>query len=148
MSVHGGTPTDPPSAGAGAPRSVLVVDDNPDERAIQGSMLSHLGYLVHEAADGREAIERARATRPDLVLLDVAMPRMDGFAVCRALRANDQTRDIAILLFTASVVREVRERATEAGADDVLMKPVDPRTVAERIRALIGDPDRTAGGGR
>ena len=146
MTAPDGTPPESPSAGNGDPRTVLVVDDNPDERAIQGAMLTHLGYRVAEAADGGEALERARAMRPDLILLDVAMPRMDGFAVCRALRANEQTRDIAILLFTASVVREVRDQASAAGANDVLMKPVDPHTVAERIRALIGGPQRDEGG--
>jgi CheY-like chemotaxis protein len=146
MTVSEGSPPTPPPPEGGDPRTVLVVDDNPDERAIQGAMLSHLGYRVAEASDGREAIERARAMHPDLILLDVAMPRMDGFAVCRALRANDQTRDIAILLFTASVVREVREQASAAGADDVLMKPVDPRTVAEKIGQLIGGPKRLEGG--
>ena len=142
MTVPDGSPSDSSPAGNGDPRTVLVVDDNADERAIQGAMLSHLGYRVAEASDGRQAVDRARTLQPDLILLDVAMPHMDGFAVCRALRADERTRDTAILLFTASVVREVREQASAAGANDVLLKPVDPHTVAERIRSLIGGPRR------
>ena len=120
------------------PKTVLVVDDQPDERAIQGAMLSHLGYAVVEAPDGESALRAALEHAPDLVLLDVAMPRMDGFSVCRRLRADARTAGVRVLLFTASVVGDLERMATECGADGILAKPVDPRRVAEEVARLIG----------
>jgi two-component system cell cycle response regulator len=119
---------------------VLVIDDQDDERAIQRAMLSHIGYEVREASNGEAGLHTAVETPPDLILLDVAMPRMDGFSVCRALRANPHTADVPILLFTASVVGNLEEQADQAGATGVLTKPVDPRKVAAEVRRLIGSP--------
>jgi len=121
-------------------KTVLIVDDQPDERAIQQAMLSHRGYAVKEAADGRAGLDMALAVRPDLILLDVAMPGMDGFDVCRALRKDDRTREVPVILFTASVVGELADRARAAGATGVLEKPVDPHEVAGEIERLIGRP--------
>ena len=119
---------------------ILVIDDQDDERAIQRAMLSHIGYEVREASDGEAGLHTALEAPPDLILLDVAMPRMDGFSVCRALRANPHTADVPILLFTASVVGDLKSQADEAGATGVLTKPVDPRAVAAEVRKLIGSP--------
>lgn len=121
------------------PKTVLVVDDQDDERAIQGAMLAHLGYAVVEASDGRSALRAATEHPPDLVLLDVAMPRMDGLEVCRALRADPRTAEVRVLLFTASVVGDLERMALECGADGVLAKPVDPKRVAEEVAKLIGE---------
>lgn len=120
------------------PRRVLVVDDQADERAIQGAMLGHLGYAVEEAANGEEGLRLAQAQAPDLVLLDIAMPRLDGLAVCRALRADPRTAAVPVLLFTASVVGDLEAIAREAGANGILAKPVDPHLVAEAVAGLIG----------
>lgn len=120
-------------------RTVLVVDDQEDERRIQQAFLSHRGFRVAEAADGVAALERAFADPPDLVLLDVAMPRMDGFEVCRTLREDPRTSDVAILLLTASVVGELEERARAAGADGILTKPIDPHEVAAAVERLLAD---------
>lgn len=119
---------------------ILVIDDQDDERAIQRAMLTYLGYTVREAPDGEAGVRNATEAPPDLILLDVAMPRMDGFAVCRALRADRRTTAIPVLLFTASVVGDLQRQAADAGADGVLTKPVDPRTVAEEVERLIGPP--------
>jgi CheY-like chemotaxis protein len=124
-----------------ASRLVLVVDDQPDERNIQRTMLTHLGYPVHEAGDGESALQAAHEHAPALVLLDVAMPRMDGFEVCRALRADPAMAGTRVVLLTASLLSEFAERAREAGADAILGKPVDPREVAETVSRLIGAPD-------
>jgi len=121
-------------------KTVLIVDDQPDERAIQQAMLRHRGYEVREAADGEAGLEMATTTLPDLILLDVAMPGMDGFEVCQALRKDARTRDVPIILFTASVVGELAERARAVGATGVLEKPVDPHDVAGEIERLIGRP--------
>lgn len=133
-------PRGPTPPVTGRPRLVLVVDDQPAERDIQRTMLAHLGYPVHEAGDGESALEAARAHVPALVLLDVAMPRMDGFEVCRALRADPATAGTRVVLLTASLLSELAEKAAEAGADAVLSKPVDPRDVADTVARLIGVP--------
>lgn len=122
-------------------RTILVVDDQADERVIQRAMLSHLGYAVREAADGESALADAAADPPDLVLLDVAMPRMDGFEVCRRLRADPRTREVPVLLFTASVVGDLEEMARDACAQGVLSKPVEPHRVAEEIRRILDGPE-------
>ncbi|CAN5453944.1 N/A [soil metagenome] len=125
-------------------KTILVIDDQDDERAIQRAMLSYLGYDVREAETGEAGLRLAIETPPDLVLLDVAMPRMDGFAVCRALRADQRTTSVPILLYTASVVGNLRDQAQEAGADGVLTKPIDPRSIAEEVRRIIGPAARRA----
>lgn len=125
-------------------KTILVIDDQADERAIQRAMLSYLGYTVREAGSGEDGLRDAMETPPDLVLLDVAMPRMDGFAVCRALRADQRTTSVPILLYTASVVGNLQEQAQEAGADGVLTKPIDPQTVATEVQRFIGPAARGA----
>lgn len=118
-------------------QTILVVDDQADERVIQRAMLSHLGYAVREAADGESALAQATASPPDLILLDVAMPRMDGFEVCRRLHADPRTREVPVLLFTASVVGDLEQMAQDVCARGVLTKPVEPHRVAEEIRRLL-----------
>jgi CheY-like chemotaxis protein len=121
-------------------KSILVVDDQEDERAIQRDLLAHLGYRVLEASDGQAALELARAAPPDLVLLDIAMPRMDGLTVCRRLRKDPRMRTTAVLFYTASTASEVTERVRGAGGNGVLLKPLDPHTVAAEVHRLIGPP--------
>lgn len=121
-------------------RSILIVDDQDDERAIQRAMLEHLGYTVTEASDGLTALELAREAMPDLILLDIAMPQMDGLTVCKRLREDPRTAGISILFYTATTTGEIRDRIREAGGNGVLVKPVDPHLVASRIREFIGPP--------
>lgn len=121
-------------------RTILVVDDQPDERTIQRAMLTHLGYEVREAPDGAAALTVAVEAPPDLVLLDVAMPRMDGFSVCRALRADPRTAAVPVLFFTASVAGDMAQMAAAAGAQGILAKPVDPRVVAREVARVLGEP--------
>jgi CheY-like chemotaxis protein len=125
-------------------KTVLVIDDQVDERTIQRAMLGHLGYVVSEAENGRQGLEFALDSPPDLVLVDVAMPEMDGFTVCRELRSNPQTSKVPVLLFTASSFENLEERATAAGANGVLAKPIDPHRVAAAVASLIGPPSEQA----
>lgn len=125
--------------GEGRP-TILVVDDQEDERTIQRAMLTHLGYDVREAGDGASALAAASAAPPDLILLDVAMPRMDGLSVCRALRADPRTAGVPVLFFTASVIGDLDQMAAEAGAQGVLVKPVNPRQVAGEVGRILGPP--------
>lgn len=119
-------------------KSILIADDQDDERAIQRALLEHLGYQVREAADGVDALQQVSDAPPDLVLLDIAMPRLDGLAVCRALRNDPATADIPVLFYTASVGEEWEEEVARLGRCKVLIKPVDPHDVAQEVDELIG----------
>lgn len=124
-------------------KRILVIDDQEDERAIQTAMLAHLGYEVETAEDGETGMKLAADTPPDMILLDIAMPRMDGFAVCRTLRSDPRTADVPVLFFTASVVGDLEDRAREAGATGIMLKPLDPHSVATRIAEIIGPAAET-----
>ena len=115
---------------------VLVVDDEPRNRRLLTETLRPAGYEMREAADGRSALDDARGVRPDLVLLDVMMPDMDGFETCRHFRADPDLRDVPIILVTALDDRESRLTGIEAGADDFLTKPVDLTELRARVRTI------------
>jgi CheY-like chemotaxis protein len=123
-----------------SPKTVLVIDDQEDERAIQSAMLGHLGYRVLEAAGGAAGLRTAAESPPDLIILDVAMPRMDGFSVCREIRSNPRTADVPVLLYTASVLGDLEAQARDVGANGILAKPIDPHKVAAEVRRMIGPP--------
>jgi CheY-like chemotaxis protein len=104
--------------------TILIVDDEPFNVDLLEQELEDLGYHTVSASNGRQALERVASEHPDLILLDVMMPVMDGFSACRELKENDQTRLIPIVIMTALDSLEDRIRGIEAGADDFLTKPV------------------------
>jgi two-component system cell cycle response regulator len=116
---------------------ILIVDDLSINRTILRARLSAACYTCIMAATGQDAIEMARAHRPDLVLLDFRLPDLNGQEVCRALRADPVTRDIPVILFSASTDRDLRLQALQAGADDFLAKPLDDSYLLGRIRSLL-----------
>lgn len=116
---------------------VLVVDDEPDIVHYLEHVLRRLGYETASAGNGGEALEKAAADPPDLVLLDVMMPVMDGFAVCRALREREATRLVPIVVMTALPGVDNRVKLLEHGADDVLAKPVDERELVARVQGAL-----------
>ncbi|MGH7298913.1 MAG: response regulator [Candidatus Rokuibacteriota bacterium] len=116
---------------------VLVVDDEPDIVHYLEHVLRRLGYETATAVNGAEALEKAAADPPDLVLLDVMMPVMDGFAVCRALREREATRLVPVVVMTALPGVDNRVKLLEHGADDVLTKPVDERELVARIQGAL-----------
>ena len=122
---------------AGGPATVLVVDDDENNRQICSAFLEHVGYRVLEAADGVSALAIAHAERPQVVLLDIVLPVMDGYEIARRLKADPATAHIPIIVFTAAVLDGARDRAREAGADWFLAKPMELRHVAAAVmRAL------------
>lgn len=116
---------------------VLVVDDVPANRELLQGHLDDLGYEVREARDGIEALEAVEADEPDLILLDIDMPRLDGIAVCEQLKAHPTRRLIPIVILTASNDRNTRLRGIAAGADDYLSKPFDSKELLIRTKVLL-----------
>lgn len=117
--------------------SILIVDDSPENRLLLSSQLEMQGYEILQAEDGHEGIEMARRDQPDLILLDVMMPGINGFTVCRQLKADDATRGIPIIMVTA--LREVQYRieGIEAGADEFLSRPHHREELLLRVKALL-----------
>lgn len=123
-----GTTTD----SAPRPPLILVAEDHPDSRDALRSLLEVYGYRVATAVDGEQAVAKALAEQPDLVVMDIMMPRMDGFEATRALRAAPGFRQVPILALTA--MEGAREQVLAAGCDEYLPKPIDVRTFLDRIR--------------
>lgn len=116
---------------------ILVVDDHPSSRMTAVALLSVEGYSVLEAESGSAALECIAQTNPDLILLDVMMPGMDGYEVCRHLKQNERTRLIPIVFVTALNDRRARLRGIEAGGDDFLSKPFDQLELSARVNSLV-----------
>jgi cyclic di-GMP phosphodiesterase len=117
--------------------TILVVDDEPANREVLERLMARLGYEVMAAANGEEALEIVARTPPDVVLLDVNMPGIDGVEVCRRLKADPASRLIPVVLVTARSDNQDRIRGKQAGADDFLAKPPDFAELEARVRSLI-----------
>jgi len=116
---------------------ILIVDDNPNALKLVGYALHREGFEVTVAQSGPEALAKAEATPPDLVILDIMMPDMDGFEVCRRLRAMPRTARTPVIMLTAKSQVEDRVMGFQAGADDYVTKPVLPAELVARVRALL-----------
>ncbi len=117
------------------------MEDNDDNRIIYSTVLRHVGYEVVEAVDGAQAIALARSLLPDLILMDISIPKVDGWEATRILRADPTTTAIPIIALTAHALADDRERATAVGFSSYLAKPVEPRAVAAEVRRWIGGGD-------
>ena len=116
---------------------ILVVDDEPEAVELVEFNLKQAGYAVTTADDGAEALKKARAQLPDLIVLDVMLPEMDGFEICKALRLDPATARVPILMLTAKAAEIDRVLGLELGADDYLTKPFSPRELLLRIKKII-----------
>lgn len=117
--------------------SILLVDDNAQNLELIQAYLEDLPCRVFVARDGVEAMEAVDRHRPDLILLDVMMPRMSGFEVCRRIKSNPQTRQTVVIMVTALNEVADYERAVESGTDDFLTKPVNKLELLTRLRSLL-----------
>jgi DNA-binding response OmpR family regulator len=120
------------------PQSILVVDDEPNIVLSLEFLMGKEGYLVRTARDGEEALEAIRESPPDLVLLDVMMPRLDGFEVCQTIRANPEWKDMRIVMLTAKGREVDQEKGLALGADDYITKPFSTRGLMEKVRKTLG----------
>ena len=128
------TATDPQTATL----RVLVVDDDDDLRLLVATRMERHGHEVMTARDGAEALAMARAARPDVAILDVMMPELDGFALTRELRADERTKDITIVVLSGRAGAADRDFAFRSGADDYLLKPFDPKELYSRVLGAAG----------
>jgi DNA-binding response OmpR family regulator len=117
---------------------VLVADDDEDIRSLVSFRLQRSGYRVLVASDGEEALALALEHTPDLAVLDVMMPKLDGYEVVRRLRGEDATRAMPVILLTARAQEADVARGFESGADDYLRKPFSPQELRARVQAILG----------
>ena len=124
-------------------KNVLVVEDDPEMVELLSFNLKRAGFAVGSAVDGVEALKKARSISPDLILLDVMLPELDGFAVCEILRRDPAAGGVPILMLTALSSQFARFTGLACGANDYVTKPFSPNHLLSRIRGLL-DLDRTA----
>ncbi len=115
---------------------VLLVEDNPQNRYLVTFLLERSGYEVVPVEDGERAIEAVEAYLPDVILMDVQLPRMDGIEATRRIKADDRFRHIPVIALTAHSMKSDRARAIEAGCDDYITKPVDTEHLLELLQRL------------
>src|SRR5215203_1688659 len=119
-------------------KTVLLVEDNEDNRIVYSTILRHFGYTVTEALNGEEGIAKARGERPDLILMDISIPIIDGWEATQVLKHDPATNDIPIIALTAHALASDREKAMEVGCDGYLAKPCEPRAVVAEVQRFLG----------
>jgi CheY-like chemotaxis protein len=117
---------------------VLIVDDYAEGRDICAQYLAFRGYRVATAEDGLDALDKTRALAPDVILMDLSLPRLDGWEASRRLKADARTRHIPIIALTAHALASARDRAVAAGCDAVVTKPCPPRDLEAEVRRQLG----------
>src|SRR4029077_7378137 len=125
----------------GKGKTVLLVEDNEDNRIVYSTILRHFGYTVTEALNGEEGISKARAEKPDLILMDISIPIIDGWEATQVLKHDPATNDIPIIALTAHALASDREKAMEVGCDGYLAKPCEPRAVVAEVQKFLGRDD-------
>ena len=118
-------------------RTVLIVEDDEDARYLMRLELEHLGYLIVEAENGEQAVEVAEREQPDIILMDLSLPRMDGIAATQKIRATDGFNGVPVIAVTAHQETDFREEAKAAGFDAYVTKPIDMNWLSELIKGLL-----------
>ena len=122
---------------AGAAPLVLLVDDAEDNREVYAQFLHFAGFRVEFAVDGLEAIEKAASLRPDVIVMDLSLPRMDGWEATRRIKSDPETRGIPVIALTGHAVSESKRKAQEVGCSGYLTKPCLPDVLVSEIRRLV-----------
>lgn len=119
-------------------KTVLLVEDNEDNRTVYRTILEHFGYEVIEARNGEDGIRMAREDHPDLILMDISIPLIDGWEATKILKGDAATAGIPIIALTAHALATDRAKAQEVGCDGYLAKPCEPRRVVAEVEKFIG----------
>ena len=127
-----------------ARKRVLIVEDEADTRAMIGEMIERAGYEPADAAEGTEGLAKAESFRPDVILLDVAMPDLDGYEVCRVLKENPETKTIPVIFVTGSADAELNRRAYQAGAVACITKPFRFEAIVAVLESAFASAERQA----
>ncbi len=120
-------------------KTILIVDDDPKNLELFGDLLRVVGYMIIEATDGMQGIELARTKQPDLILMDINMPIMDGYEAIRILKGDTNTRNIPVIALTSYAMKGDKERILAMGCDGYIAKPIDVDDFLERVAAFIAD---------
>ena len=121
---------------------VLLVEDNPMNRRVAEFLLKAQGYIVDEARDGQEALEKLKTQLPDLILMDLQLPGLDGFAATRIIKQDNATKNIPVVALTAYAMSGDAERALAAGCDGYITKPIDPDEFHNTVASYLNPPER------
>jgi CheY-like chemotaxis protein len=121
---------------------ILLIEDHEDNRNIYRTILEYSGFRVLLASDGREGVHMAREGQPDLILMDISIPHIDGWEATRILKGDPATADIPVIALTAHALPEDRARAEAVGCEGYLTKPVEPRRVIEEVNRFLGTHPR------
>jgi len=119
-------------------KKILVVNDEPDILKIVTFRLKKIGYEILEAADGEKALHLIEKERPDLILLDLRLPAIDGYEVCRRIKADEKLKAIPVIILTASVTSEMETKVEELKADDYVVKPFDSEVLLAKVKHFLG----------
>ena len=122
-----------------AGKRILLADDEEDIKTVVTMFLRSQGYEVVTAYDGLDTLEKVRSEKPDLILLDIMMPVLDGYEVCKRLKEDEQTAHIPILILSAAAHAESVKRGLKAGAQDYIIKPFEPEKLHEKIEQVLAD---------
>lgn len=117
---------------------ILIVEDNEDNMILVCDVLSSRGYSILKAVDGQQGLDMARVERPDLIIMDLSLPLLDGWAAVRQLKDDPELRNIPVIALTAHAMAGDREKALDAGCDDYLAKPIRLMTLIGKVREFVG----------
>lgn len=123
----------------GLPKKILIVDDNRDSRELVVKVLKNKGYRIIEAIDGEDALEKAMAEKPDLILMDISIPKINGYEVTRRLKSQADFKDTPVIALTAHAMKGDREKAFEAGCDGYISKPINVHEFPDQIKSYMKD---------
>jgi len=120
-------------------KRILLADDEEDIKTVVKMLLESHGYEVATAFDGLDTLDKAKTEKPDLILLDIMMPVLNGFEVCKRLKEDQETADIPIIMLSAAAHADSVEKGLSAGAKDYIIKPFEPETLLQKVKETLGE---------